>query len=72
MSEENNNLTNFTLVDLDSKHKSQWCPGCGNFGIVMAVKKAIIRQGINPKDVLIVSGIGCSSKFPHHLKNLRD
>lgn len=58
----------FTIMDLDPKHTSQWCPGCGNFGIVMAVKKAIVRLGIDPKDVLIVSGIGCSSKFPHYLK----
>ncbi len=58
----------FTIEDLDPKHASQWCPGCGNYSIVMAVKKAIINLGIDPKDVLIVSGIGCSSKFPHYLK----
>jgi len=58
----------FSLGDFDSGNKSQWCPGCGNFGIVMAIKKAIISLKINPKDVLIVSGIGCSSKTPHYIK----
>ena len=66
MSEDNK--MKFTIESLDPKHTSQWCPGCGNFGIVMAVKKAILNLGIDPKDVLIVSGIGCSSKFPHNLK----
>lgn len=58
----------FSIANLDPKHTSQWCPGCGNFGIVAAVKQAIIKLKIDPKDVLIVSGIGCSSKFPHYLK----
>ncbi len=57
-----------TIADLDPKHESQWCPGCGNYSIVMGVKNAIVKLGIDPKDVLIVSGIGCSSKFPHYLK----
>ena len=59
---------NTTLQELDPKHKAQWCPGCGNFGIVLAIKNAIIKQGIDPKDVLVVSGIGCSSKTPHYIK----
>lgn len=58
----------FTVEDLNPNHESQWCPGCGNYGIVMAVKKAILKLKIDPKDVLVVSGIGCASKFPHYLK----
>ncbi len=57
-----------TLKELDPNHKSQWCPGCGNFGILLAIKNAIIKLGLDPKDVLVVSGIGCSSKTPHYIK----
>jgi len=57
----------FSLKDFGNLNQNQWCPGCGNFGILTAVKQAIIELEINPKDVLIVSGIGCSSKFPHYI-----
>lgn len=59
---------NFSLDDLKSENKNQWCLGCGNFGILQAVKLAILELKLNPKDVLVVSGIGCCSKFPHYLK----
>lgn len=59
---------NTTVTELNSPNTAQWCPGCGNFGIVLAIKKAIVKQGIDPKDVLVVSGIGCSGKTPHYLK----
>ena len=64
----NENKIKVSLEMLDPKHWNQWCPGCGNYGILMAVKKAIIKLGLDPKDVLVVSGIGCSSKFPHYIK----
>ena len=41
-----------------------WCPGCGDFGVLKAVKMAAGRLGIQPKDLVIVSGIGCSSNLP--------
>jgi 2-oxoglutarate ferredoxin oxidoreductase subunit beta len=48
--------------------ETAWCPGCGNFGILMAVKKALVKLGKLPHEVLIVSGIGQSGKLPHYLK----
>lgn len=63
----NQNEYIFNLADFDPKHTSQWCPGCGNFGIVAAIKNAIIKLKIDPKDVLVVSGIGCASKLPHYI-----
>jgi 2-oxoglutarate ferredoxin oxidoreductase subunit beta len=42
-----------------------WCPGCGNFGILTAVVKAFEELGLDPSKTVIVSGIGCSSKIPH-------
>ncbi|MCA9459054.1 MAG: hypothetical protein KC550_00735, partial [Nanoarchaeota archaeon] len=58
-----------TLEELnESTHTVQWCPGCGDFGILLAIKKAIVNMKIDPKDVVVVSGIGCSSKLPHYIK----
>lgn len=45
-----------------------WCPGCGNHAILMSVKGAIADLGLEPKDVVLVSGIGCSAKTPHYVK----
>ncbi|MBI4553769.1 MAG: 2-oxoacid:ferredoxin oxidoreductase subunit beta [Candidatus Latescibacteria bacterium] len=41
-----------------------WCPGCGDFGVLRALQGATAKLGIQPKDVLVVSGIGCSSNLP--------
>lgn len=58
-----------TVAELnENDHTIQWCPGCGNFGILMSIKKAIVKLGIDPKDVVVVSGIGCSGKLPHYIK----
>lgn len=48
--------------------ESAWCPGCGNFGILNAVKKALVDLELEPHRVLMVSGIGQSGKLPHYLK----
>ena len=45
-----------------------WCPGCGNFGILSAVKKALVELNLSPHDVLLVSGIGQAGKLPHYMK----
>ncbi|MGE5279989.1 MAG: 2-oxoacid:ferredoxin oxidoreductase subunit beta [Deltaproteobacteria bacterium] len=45
-----------------------WCPGCGNFGILNALKKALVKLDKRPQDVLLVSGIGQAAKLPHYIK----
>lgn len=45
-----------------------WCPGCGNFGILTALKKALVELDIYPHQLVIVSGIGQAGKLPHYLK----
>ncbi|HII80912.1 MAG TPA: 2-oxoacid ferredoxin oxidoreductase, partial [Methanosarcina sp.] len=45
-----------------------WCPGCGNFQILSAIKQALAELGIEPWEVLLVSGIGQSGKLPHYMK----
>ncbi|MHC4777153.1 MAG: 2-oxoacid:ferredoxin oxidoreductase subunit beta [Planctomycetota bacterium] len=45
--------------------KPTWCPGCGNFGIQASLKRALLSCDLEPHDVLMSSGIGCSGKIPH-------
>jgi 2-oxoglutarate ferredoxin oxidoreductase subunit beta len=48
--------------------ESAWCPGCGNFGILKALNSALIEMGIEPHQVLLVSGIGQAGKLPHYTR----
>ena len=56
-----------SLKDYDNG-ETAWCPGCGNFGILQAVKKALVKVGLEPYQVLMVSGIGQAAKLPHYMK----
>jgi 2-oxoglutarate ferredoxin oxidoreductase subunit beta len=49
------------------KYETAWCPGCGDFSILEAVKKALVASGLEPHRVLFVSGIGQAAKAPHYL-----
>lgn len=55
------------VSDFNVKEKSQWCPGCGNFAIVGAIKGALEELGMPQHQTVISSGIGCSSKLPHYV-----
>jgi 2-oxoglutarate/2-oxoacid ferredoxin oxidoreductase subunit beta len=55
-----------TLEDY-GKHETAWCPGCGNFSILETVKSALVASGLEPHQVLFVSGIGQAAKAPHYL-----
>jgi 2-oxoglutarate ferredoxin oxidoreductase subunit beta len=58
-----------TLKDLEINYDSpNWCPGCGDFGIWLSLKKAIVELDLNPSKVVLVSGIGCSGKLPYWVK----
>jgi len=45
----------------------QWCPGCGNFGILTALYRALAELESDPKETVVVSGIGCSSRIPYYV-----
>lgn len=47
--------------------ETAWCPGCGNFGIVRVLAKALDGLGLQPNEVLYVSGIGQAGKLPHYI-----
>jgi 2-oxoglutarate ferredoxin oxidoreductase subunit beta len=57
-----------TRKDFEGRERPTWCPGCGNFGILNAIKMALAEQDIAPYEILIVTGIGCGSKLPHYMK----
>ena len=50
--------------DFKGKVDPDWCPGCGDFGVLSCLQKACVELGLRPHEVLTVSGIGCSSNFP--------
>ncbi|NWF94039.1 MAG: 2-oxoacid:ferredoxin oxidoreductase subunit beta [Syntrophaceae bacterium] len=54
-----------TLKDY-GEYQTAWCPGCGNFPLLRAVKLALVKKGLEPHQVLFVSGIGQAAKAPHY------
>ncbi|MBI1919124.1 2-oxoacid:ferredoxin oxidoreductase subunit beta [Candidatus Microgenomates bacterium] len=57
------------LKDLEITYdKPNWCPGCGDFGVWVSLKNAIVQLGLNPWEVVLISGIGCSGKVPYWVK----
>lgn len=53
-----------TLTDLKGKVDPDWCPGCGDFGVLAAIQKALVELQIPNHNVVAISGIGCSSNLP--------
>lgn len=49
------------------EYETAWCPGCGNFSILKAMKQALAGSGLEPHQALFVSGIGQAAKAPHYL-----
>lgn len=56
------------MIDINTIDKPNWCPGCGDFGILLALKGAVVELNIEPENIVIVSGIGCSGKVPHWIR----
>jgi len=57
-----------TMQDLATPATNTWCPGCGNFGILMAMKRAIVQLGLEREKVVAVTGIGCHGKMTNYIK----
>lgn len=56
-----------TKEDFVSDQMVKWCPGCGDHAILHAVEKVFPELGIRKEDFVVVSGIGCSSRFPYYM-----
>ena len=57
-------LPAFSAKDFKSDLKPIWCPGCGDFGVLQAVYRALAAVGRPPHEIAFISGIGCSSRIP--------
>ena len=56
-----------TKKDWTSDQEIRWCPGCGDYSILMAVQMLMPELGARREDTVFVSGIGCSSRFPYYM-----
>jgi 2-oxoglutarate ferredoxin oxidoreductase subunit beta len=56
----------FELADYEGP-AARWCPGCGDHAVLTAVEKLLVAEQLKPEQTVFVSGIGCSSRFPHYL-----
>ena len=56
-----------TIKDMDGLVHPDWCPGCGDFGVLTALKQALVELNLHPHQVMTISGIGCSSNLPGYL-----
>jgi 2-oxoglutarate ferredoxin oxidoreductase subunit beta len=57
----------YTKKDFESDQDVRWCPGCGDYAILSAVQKSMPDLGIPREDIVFISGIGCSSRFPYYM-----
>ncbi len=56
-----------TKKDFSSDQDVRWCPGCGDYAILAQVQKTFPDLGISKENIVVVSGIGCSSRFPYYM-----
>lgn len=66
---ENNqlNIPQLTKEDFKSDQMVKWCPGCGDHAILSSMEKVFPQLGVRKEDLCVVSGIGCSSRFPYYM-----
>ncbi|MDE6669664.1 MAG: 2-oxoacid:ferredoxin oxidoreductase subunit beta [Muribaculaceae bacterium] len=67
MATEQTNNPQYTAADYKNSQTARWCPGCGDHAILNVLHKAMARLGVAPKDTVVVSGIGCSSRLPYYM-----
>ncbi len=61
--------TAYTKKDFESGVDPRWCPGCGDYSILNQVQKALPATGVKRENIVFISGIGCSSRFPYYMNN---
>src|SRR4029077_5293364 len=57
----------FVLQHYKTEVHVDWCPGCGDFGILSSIQQALYQLQIPPYKIAMISGIGCSGKTPHYI-----
>lgn len=56
-----------TAKDFASDQEVRWCPGCGDYSILKQVQSVLPETGLKPEEIVFISGIGCSSRFPYYM-----
>ncbi len=59
--------TEYSKKDFVSDQEVKWCPGCGDYAILSAIQNALTQIGRKREDIVFISGIGCSSRFPYYM-----
>jgi 2-oxoglutarate ferredoxin oxidoreductase subunit beta len=67
MNELTTNPPVLTAKDFATDQEVRWCPGCGDYSILAQVQKVMPTLGIPRENIVIISGIGCSSRFPYYM-----
>ena len=57
----------YTKKDFQSDQEVRWCPGCGDYAILSAFQSVLPELGVPREKIVVVSGIGCSSRFPYYV-----
>ncbi|MDP4184815.1 MAG: 2-oxoacid:ferredoxin oxidoreductase subunit beta, partial [Bacteroidota bacterium] len=57
----------YTQKDFKSENEVRWCPGCGDHAIMNSIQRAMANLGRKHEDFAVISGIGCSSRFPYYM-----
>src|SRR5579862_7696615 len=60
-------LLPLTVKDFKTDQEVRWCPGCGDYAILAAVQGLMPTLGLRRENIVFVSGIGCSSRFPYYM-----
>ncbi|MBE3000408.1 2-oxoacid:ferredoxin oxidoreductase subunit beta [Nocardiopsis sp. HNM0947] len=59
--------TQYKMKDFKSDQDVRWCPGCGDYAVLAAFQSFLPQLGVPRENIVMVSGIGCSSRFPYYL-----
>ncbi len=60
-------IAGFTSKDLVTDQEVRWCPGCGDYSILKQVQTVVPELGLKKEEIVFISGIGCSSRFPYYM-----
>ncbi len=56
-----------TRKDFESDQEVRWCPGCGDYGVLAAIQFLLPELGVNPDEMVFISGIGCAARLPYYM-----
>jgi 2-oxoglutarate ferredoxin oxidoreductase subunit beta len=67
MADDNGGSTKLARKDFQSDQEVRWCPGCGDYSVLTAVQLLMPELEVKPEEMVMISGIGCSSRFPYYM-----